>query len=381
MQEVRNKINKYLDKEEKLIFKRLIINSLFDVIKKTDLGYYYNFSKISNIINNKIEEIFISEDSIRNLLILQDKVLIIDKVFANFDFKNKEELTNVISKEEYLLIKIKEFGLNLIGNNKLNSSLKEALALYFASNKEKIKKNFYDRKYYTALPFMDLKENIINTLSIFVDDNTLAQALCYGDLNLSDKLDNISNHRGTLKNITKFLDRISLIQNKISVLELNYAEIENMYFQVLIKINTINESKNDDQKVILLEEIYDIYYLLKNSDIYKKLVVTMQDDLKPLFKFNEKNNLVKKLEILLQFIQQEINKTLIILDKEYITMNDFIVNNILTKHLKSKKINNYDETFSIFKNLDYQIEGEYSYLEESKATKKLKKRLEKINRH
>ena len=164
-------------------------------------------------------------------------------------------------------------------------------------------------------------------------------------------------------------------------MELNYAEIENMYFQVLIKINTINESKNDDQKVILLEEIYDIYYLLKNSDIYKKLVVTMQDDLKPLFKFNEKNNLVKKLEILLQFIQQEINKTLIILDKEYITMNDFIVNNILTKHLKSKKINNYDETFSIFKNLDYQIEGEYSYLEESKATKKLKKRLEKINRH
>ena len=92
MQEVRNKINKYLDKEEKLIFKRLIINSLFDVIKKTDLGYYYNFSKISNIINNKIEEIFISEDSIRNLLILQDKVLIIDKVFANFDFKNKEEI-------------------------------------------------------------------------------------------------------------------------------------------------------------------------------------------------------------------------------------------------------------------------------------------------
>ena len=52
MNEKINNLNRYLNNEEIRMFKQIIIEALLDVTDKTELGYYYNFSKISNIIKN-----------------------------------------------------------------------------------------------------------------------------------------------------------------------------------------------------------------------------------------------------------------------------------------------------------------------------------------
>ena len=158
----------------------------------------------------------------------------------------------------------------------MNPNFKEALAIYFSSNQEKTKESFYDRKYYTGLPFMDLKEKIISSLNIFVNNETLAQTLSLGDLNLSNKVDQISNHHGTLKTIVKYLDRINMIQLKISNCNLRYAQTENLYYQVLNKINNLRKENIDIEK--LIEEIYDMNYDKLNLDkeTQKKLISTIR---------------------------------------------------------------------------------------------------------
>ena len=57
MNEKINNLNRYLNNEEIRMFKQIINEALLDVIDKTELGYYYNFPKISNIINTKFEKI------------------------------------------------------------------------------------------------------------------------------------------------------------------------------------------------------------------------------------------------------------------------------------------------------------------------------------
>ena len=56
MNEKINNLNRYLNNEEIRMFKQIIIEALLDVTDKTELGYYYNFPKISNIINTKFEK-------------------------------------------------------------------------------------------------------------------------------------------------------------------------------------------------------------------------------------------------------------------------------------------------------------------------------------
>ena len=250
MNEKINNLNRYLNNEEIRMFKQIIIEALLDVTDKTELGYYYNFSKISNIINTKIEKIFVTGDDLAELIKIQGNTLILNKVFANINFSDKKQIIDFISKEKCILIKIKETGLKIIASKSLNPNFKEALAIYFSSNQEKTKESFYDRKYYTGLPFMDLKEKIINSLNIFVNNETLAQTLSLGDLNLSNKVDQISNHHGTLKTIVKYLDRINMIQLKISNCNLRYAQTENLYYQVLNKINNLRKENIDIEKLI-----------------------------------------------------------------------------------------------------------------------------------
>lgn len=390
MNEKINNLNRYLNNEEIRMFKQIIIEALLDVTDKTELGYYYNFSKISNIINTKIEKIFVTGDDLAELIKIQGNTLILNKVFANINFSDKKQIIDFISKEKCILIKIKETGLKIIASKSLNPNFKEALAIYFSSNQEKTKESFYDRKYYTGLPFMDLKEKIINSLNIFVNNETLAQTLSLGDLNLSNKVDQISNHHGTLKTIVKYLDRINIIQLKISNCNLRYAQTENLYYQVLNKINNLRKENIDIEK--LIEEIYNMNYDKLNLDkeTQKKLISTIriydlynisssekEKILNDPFNYkNENKNFIEKLKIILEQIKEETSKTLILLDKEYIKLNDYIVNNLLSKYLKNQKTTE-EELINIFQNFEYEIDDDYSYLEKSKVTKKLKKKLGK----
>ena len=388
MDEKINNLNHYLNNEEIRMFKQIIIEALLDVTDKTELGYYYNFSKISNIINTKIEKIFVTGDDLAELIKIQGNTLILNKVFANINFSDKKQILDFISKEKCILIKIKEAGLKIIASKSLNPNFKEALAIYFSSNQEKTKKSFYDRKYYTGLPFMDLKEKIISSLNIFVNNETLAQTLSLGDLNLSNKVDQISNHHGTLKTIVKYLDRINMIQLKISNCNLRYAQTENLYYQVLNKINNLRKENIDIEK--LIEEIYNMNYDKLNLDkeTQKKLISTIRIyDLYNVSSsekilndpFNYKNeNFIEKLKIILEQIKEETSKALMLLDKEYIKLNDYIVNNLLSKYLKNQKHIEEEKLVNIFQNFEYEIDDDYSYLEKSKATKKLKKKLYKI---
>lgn len=382
-----NNLNHYLNNEEIRMFKQIIIEALLDVTDKTELGYYYNFSKISNIINTKIEKIFVTGDDLAELIKIQGNTLILNKVFANINFSDKKQILDFISKEKCILIKIKEAGLKIIASKSLNPNFKEALAIYFSSNQGKTKESFYDRKYYTGLPFMDLKEKIISSLNIFVNNETLAQTLSLGDLNLSNKIDQISNHHGTLKTIVKYLDRINMIQLKISNCNLRYAQTENLYYQVLNKINNLRKENIDIEK--LIEEIYNMNYDKLNLDkeTQKKLISTIRIyDLYNVSSsekilndpFNYKNeNFIEKLKIILEQIKEETSKALMLLDKEYIKLNDYIVNNLLSKYLKNQKHIEEEKLVNIFQNFEYEIDDDYSYLEKSKATKKLKKKLEK----
>lgn len=390
MNEKINNLNRYLNNEEIRMFKQIIIEALLDVTDKTELGYYYNFPKISNIINTKIEKIFVTGDDLAELIKIQGNTLILNKVFANINFSDKKQIIDFISKEKCILIKIKETGLKIIASKSLNPNFKEALAIYFSSNQEKTKESFYDRKYYTGLPFMDLKEKIISSLNIFVNNETLAQTLSLGDLNLSNKVDQISNHHGTLKMIVKYLDRINMIQLKISNCNLRYAQTENLYYQVLNKINNLRKENIDIEK--LIEEIYDMNYDKLNLDkeTQKKLISTIriydlynisssekEKILNDPFNYkNENKNFIEKLKVILEQIKEETSKTLILLDKEYIKLNDYIVNNLLSKYLKNQKTTE-EELINIFQNFEYEIDDDYSYLEKSKATKKLKKKLGK----
>lgn len=390
MNEKINNLNRYLNNEEIRMFKQIIIEALLDVTDKTELGYYYNFSKISNIINTKIEKIFVTGDDLAELIKIQGNTLILNKVFANINFSDKKQIIDFISKEKCILIKIKETGLKIIASKSLNPNFKEALAIYFSSNQEKAKESFYDRKYYTGLPFMDLKEKIISSLNIFVNNETLAQTLSLGDLNLSNKIDQISNHHGTLKTIVKYLDRINMIQLKISNCNLRYAQTENLYYQVLNKINNLRKENIDIEK--LIEEIYNMNYDKLNLDkeTQKKLISTIriydlynisssekEKILNDPFNYtNENKNFIEKLKIILEQIKEETSKTLILLDKEYIKLNDYIVNNLLSKYLKNQKTTE-EELINIFQNFEYEIDDDYSYLEKSKVTKKLKKKLGK----
>ena len=390
MNEKINNLNRYLNNEEIRMFKQIIIEALLDVTDKTELGYYYNFSKISNIINTKIEKIFVTGDDLAELIKIQGNTLILNKVFANINFSDKKQIIDFISKEKCILIKIKETGLKIIASKSLNPNFKEALAIYFSSNQEKAKESFYDRKYYTGLPFMDLKEKIISSLNIFVNNETLAQTLSLGDLNLSNKIDQISNHHGTLKTIVKYLDRINIIQLKISNCNLRYAQTENLYYQVLNKINNLRKENIDIEK--LIEEIYNMNYDKLNLDkeTQKKLISTIriydlynisssekEKILNDPFNYkNENKNFIEKLKIILEQIKEETSKTLILLDKEYIKLNDYIVNNLLSKYLKNQKTTE-EELINIFQNFEYEIDDDYSYLEKSKVTKKLKKKLGK----
>ena len=391
MNEKINNLNRYLNNEEIRMFKQIIIEALLDVIDKTELGYYYNFPKISNIINTKIEKIFVTGDDLAELIKIQGNTLILNKVFANINFSDKKQIIDFISKEKCILIKIKETGLKIIASKSLNPNFKEALAIYFSSNQEKTKESFYDRKYYTGLPFMDLKEKIISSLNIFVNNETLAQTLSLGDLNLSNKVDQISNHHGTLKTIVKYLDRINMIQLKISNCNLRYAQTENLYYQVLNKINNLRKENIDIEK--LIEEIYDMNYDKLNLDkeTQKKLISTIriydlynisssekEKILNDPFNYkNENKNFIEKLKIILEQIKEETSKTLMLLDKEYIKLNDYIVNNLLSKYLKNQKHIEEEKLVNIFQNFEYEIDDYYSYLEKSKATKKLKKKLGK----
>ena len=390
MNEKINNLNRYLNNEEIRMFKQIIIEALLDVTDKTELGYYYNFSKISNIINTKIEKIFVTGDDLAELIKIQGNTLILNKVFANINFSDKKQIIDFISKEKCILIKIKETGLKIIASKSLNPNFKEALAIYFSSNQEKTKESFYDRKYYTGLPFMDLKEKIISSLNIFVNNETLAQTLSLGDLNLSNKVDQISNHHGTLKTIVKYLDRINIIQLKISNCNLRYAQTENLYYQVLNKINNLRKENIDIEK--LIEEIYNMNYDKLNLDkeTQKKLISTIriydlynisssekEKILNDPFNYkNENKNFIEKLKVILEQIKEETSKTLILLDKEYIKLNDYIVNNLLSKYLKNQKTTE-EELINIFQNFEYEIDDDYSYLEKSKVTKKLKKKLGK----
>lgn len=391
MNEKINNLNRYLNNEEIRMFKQIIIEALLDVTDKTELGYYYNFSKISNIINTKIEKIFVTGDDLAELTKIQGNTLILNKVFANINFSDKKQIIDFISKEKCILIKIKETGLKIIASKSLNPNFKEALAIYFSSNQEKTKESFYDRKYYTGLPFMDLKEKIISSLNIFVNNETLAQTLSLGDLNLSNKIDQISNHHGTLKTIVKYLDRINMIQLKISNCNLRYAQTENLYYQVLNKINNLRKENIDIEK--LIEEIYNMNYDKLNLDkeTQKKLISTIriydlynvsssekEKILNDPFNYkNENKNFIEKLKIILEQIKEETSKALMLLDKEYIKLNDYIVNNLLSKYLKNQKHIEEEKLINIFQNFEYEIDDDYSYLEKSKVTKKLKKKLGK----
>ena len=68
---------------------------------------------------------------------------------------------------------------------------------------------------------------------------------------------------------------------------------------------------------------------------------------------------------------------MILLDKEYIKLNDYIINNLLSKYLKNQKHIEEEKLVNIFQNFEYEIDNDYSYLEKSKVTKKLKKKLGK----
>ena len=109
MNEKINNLNRYLNNEEIRMFKQIIIEALLDVTDKTELGYYYNFPKISNIINTKIEKIFVTGDDLAELIKIQGNTLILNKVFANIKKKkdnsrlmlvgfgeDKEKLKNLI---------------------------------------------------------------------------------------------------------------------------------------------------------------------------------------------------------------------------------------------------------------------------------------------
>ena len=122
---------------------------------------------------------------------------------------------------------------------------------------------------------------------------------------------------------------------------------------------------------ILTTDEYGIYDLYNISSSEKEKILNDP--------FNYKNgnkNFIEKLKIILEQIKEETSKTLILLDKEYIKLNDYIVNNLLSKYLKNQKTTE-EELINIFQNFEYEIDDDYSYLEKSKATKKLKKKLGK----
>ena len=123
-----------------------------------------------------------------------------------------------------------------------------------------------------------------------------------------------------------------MIQLKISNCNLRYAQTENLYYQVLNKINNLRKENINIEK--LIEEIYDMNYDKLNLDkeTQKKLISTIriydlynisssekEKILNDPFNYkNENKNFIEKLKIILEQIKEETSKTLILLDKEYI---------------------------------------------------------------
>ncbi len=364
-----NMINQYLNYQQTLHFKRIIIQAVSDVAEKTDIGYYYSFPDIARLVNSKIEKIWLSADSISSFIELQDKTLILDSSFAG------SSLESIIKskKGEIVMIRLKQIGLRLLSNSQLDPNLERAISLYFSGSKEINKQEFYYRRYNTSLPYFDLTANIIWQLKLFVSDDLLAQTLCYGEQTLSKKLDQLSNQHGTLRHINQYLSRIRMIQNKIDALHFQYNEVENIYIQMQAYVHQLMEEKQISEKQaieeICVKNFEEIDSKTQTILLHVTRIYDLYDDS---IKENFNPNFMQKIEIVLAKIKINLNHTFHILDDEYISSNDYIINRLGIKFIKNHSNIDISEFFQLF---HYQIIDQYNYLEESKAFKKIKKRL------
>lgn len=364
-----NMINQYLNYQQTLHFKRLIIQAVSDVAEKTDVGYYYTFPDIARLVNSKIDKIWLSADSISSFIELQDKTLILDSSFAG------NSLESIIKSEkgEIVMIRLKQIGLRLLSNSQLDPNLERSISLYFSGSKEINKQEFYYRRYNTSLPYFDLTANIIWQLKLFVSDDILAQTLCYGEQTLSKQLDQLSNQHGTLRHINQYLSRIRMIQNKIDTLYFQYNEVENIYIQMQAHIHQLMEEKQISEQQAI-EKISVRNYGEMDSKTQRILmnVTRIYDLYEDSIKENFTPNFMQKIETVLAKIKINLNHTFHILDDEYISSNDYIINHLGIKFIKNNPNTDISEFFQLF---HYQIIDQYNYLEESKAFKKIKKRL------
>lgn len=369
---MKNMVNQYFNYQQTIHFKRLIIQAVSDVAEKTDIGYYYSFPDIARLINSKIDKIWLSADQIPSLIELQDKTLILDSSFAT---NSLEDILSGKSKtREIVMIRLKQIGLRLLSNSQLDPNLERAISLYFSGPKEIKKQEFYHRCYDTALPYFDLTASIIWQLKLFVSDDILAQTLCYGDQMLSKQLFQLSNHHGVLRHINHYLSRIRMIQNKIDTLHLQYDEIENTYIQMQSKIHLLMEEKQISKQQAI-KKIWDGNYEKLDSKTQKVLMyITRVYDLyeDPAQENSNQQNFMQKIETVLAKTKMDLNHTFHILDDEYISSNDYLINHLGIKFIKNNPNTDISKFLSLF---DYEIIDQYNYLEESKAFKKIKKRM------
>ena len=178
------------------------------------------------------------------------------------------------------------------------------------------------------------------------------------------------------------MERLNEILHELGISKVKLAKFLGVSRQMIYNYLDLDDLNKwpKDKKVLLLNLLG-----IKSADELDSIkvdtdyILSVETRINSLFANNYKNenkNFIEKLKVILEQIKEETSKTLILLDKEYIKLNDYIVNNLLSKYLKNQKTTE-EELINIFQNFEYEIDDDYSYLEKSKATKKLKKKLGK----
>lgn len=363
---MREQVN-YLDYNQVLHIKRILIQLISYIIKDTDIGYYYSFSSISNLINNRLKQIYITDNKLPLLIELKEDTLILDQSFYENGYEQK--LINSL-QSQFLMIRSRQISLNLLANKTLDSCLKNSISLYFSSTNGTELKEFYNRSCDTSLPFFDLTLNIIRQLKLIVSDDLLAHTICYGDQKLSDYLNKVSGKKSILKQIKGYLFRINTIQKKINKANMRYLENENFYYRILAKINSYQNQNASDIKVELFYNALDLITKKQITSFMHFYNLYINDE--QIESFYTCQDLINKIKKVLYSLKEEIKALLSMLDCEYIKASDFIIHNLILKYIKNNQIENNKE---ILKAFDYKILEQYSYLENSKEFKKLKKKM------
>ena len=356
-------------------FKIYLTRKLQEVSNDTSFGYFYNFNEYASIIDNGITGIILTDDILDTVYKQSNKVLMLDSRFNEYFMYKLKNMSIPYSKEDELDIRFKELGINLLADQNINPNLVDSIALYFASKDKETKQlKLNYRRLNTKLPFFDLRLNIIKLISMFVSEETLAGALKFGTTKLNDEIEYASGGKISLRDINSILNNITIIQDYLNGNLSKYHKVDGLHYEILNAVNKVKERENIDNNEDAIKYISNSLFadldlrtvekITKVSNIYDQIAIEHQIE-------DNNANFYDKTVYMLNLYKSVIEDTLLSLDKTYIEANDFLVKKLVSKGLDLQGIDKNE----VLETLDYQVLDNYNYLEESKISKKLQKKI------